>query len=141
VKAPPVIAAARPELPDWRRFHWPIWLGLVGLAVALFVLWKFEPRGQFFYPQCWMYRMTGFQCPGCGGLRATHALLNGDIAAAWKLNPLVVGLAPVAGWFAMIAALRWWRGITLPNPFGHRYAIAVFIGLLVGFGIGRNLNF
>lgn len=86
-----------------------------------------------------MYRVTGLQCPGCGGLRATHALLNGDIVAAWKLNPLFVVLLPVFGWLGVVFGLWWWRGISVPNPFGHRYAIAILIGLVLGFGIARNL--
>lgn len=140
MKAPPVIAAARPVSPDWRRFRWVAVPALLMLAVAGFVLWKYEPRGQPFYPQCWMYRATGILCPGCGGLRATHALLNGDIVAAWRLNPLVVASVPIVGWLGVVFALRWWRGIELPNPFGHRYAIMTLIGLALGYGIGRNLG-
>jgi len=142
VKPPPVIvgetgsgtAAAR----GWGR-GW--WLAVPAVAAAAFVLREFEPRGQFFYPQCWLYRLTGLQCPGCGGLRATHALLNGDIVAAWRLNPLAVALVPVAGWVSLALGLRAFRGIELPNPFGQRYAIAVLMGLVVAFGIGRNLRF
>jgi len=123
------------------RIHWGWWVGAACLALALLVLRQFEPRGQFFYPQCWMYRFTGILCPGCGGLRAVHALLNGNLADAWRLNPLVVALVPVAGWVTLSTGLHQWRGIHLPNPFGHRYAIAVMIGLLIAFGIGRNLRF
>lgn len=118
---------------------WRFWvLPVLCLAGALWVLREFEPRGQFFYPRCWLYVWTGIQCPGCGGLRATHALLNGDLAAAWRLNPLVVLLAPVAGWVAMTLGLRQVRGIELPNPFGHRYAIAVLVGLSIAYTLGRN---
>ena len=32
--------------------------------------------------------ITGIPCPGCGGIRATQCLLNGDFANALYTNPL-----------------------------------------------------
>lgn len=115
------------------------WLGLLAGAGVLLILRQVEPKGQFFYPRCWMWVLTGLQCPGCGGLRAGHALLNGDIVKAWQLNPLVVALVPVGAWLGLVYGLRGWRGIELPHPFGHRYALCVLVGLIAGYGIGRNL--
>lgn len=52
---------------------------------------------QSFWPKCPIYWTTGIYCPGCGGLRATSALLQGDLAAAANQNilifliPLLVG--------------------------------------------------
>jgi uncharacterized membrane protein YhdT len=136
--APPVIgeSAATAAGP-------PRWLAGLGLACILAALWllrEFEPRGQPFYPRCWLFVLTGIECPGCGGLRAAHALLNGDVARAWSLNPLAVALAPVAGWVVLATGLKRHRGVSLPNPFGHRYAIAVLLGITVGFAIARNLR-
>ncbi|MGC5014077.1 DUF2752 domain-containing protein [Streptosporangium sp. DT93] len=54
--------------------------------------------------------LTGLYCPGCGGLRAVHALAHGDPLTALGLNPLVVVLIPVA----IVLWGRWtlgaWRG-------------------------------
>jgi hypothetical protein len=49
---------------------------------------------QAYWPKCPIYWTTGIYCPGCGGLRATSALLNGDIVAALNQNVFVF-LAPV----------------------------------------------
>jgi hypothetical protein len=49
---------------------------------------------QAYWPKCPIYWTTGIYCPGCGGLRATSALLNGDIVAAVNQNVFVF-LAPV----------------------------------------------
>lgn len=40
--------------------------------------------------------LTGYDCPGCGAQRALHALLHGDIAAAWGYNPALFFLIPLA---------------------------------------------
>ena len=41
---------------------------------------------------------VGVTCPGCGSMRASHFLLNGDLAQAWRHNPamLILGV-PVMG--------------------------------------------
>ena len=44
-------------------------------------------------PGCWFRRYTGIACPGCGGTRSTRALLEGDIAGAFRYNfffPLIL---------------------------------------------------
>src|SRR5258708_12932239 len=35
----------------------------------------------FMFPVCPFKALTGWNCPACGGLRLTHALLHGDIPA------------------------------------------------------------
>ena len=43
--------------------------------------------------------VTGWNCPGCGGLRMTHDLLHGDLSAAVVDNVfLLVGLPLLALW-------------------------------------------
>ena len=51
------------------------------------------------YPQCPFKWLTGWNCPFCGGLRMTHDLLHGDLAAAVNDNVfLLVGIPMLAGW-------------------------------------------
>lgn len=47
--------------------------------------------------------LLGMACPGCGGLRATHDLVHGDVASAWAHNPLVVLALPVL----LALVVRW----------------------------------
>ncbi len=42
------------------------------------------------YMFCPMYAFTGVLCPGCGGTRATLALLRGDLLLSLRCNPSVV---------------------------------------------------
>jgi Protein of unknown function (DUF2752) len=54
------------------------------------------------YPLCPFKWLTGWNCPFCGGLRMTHDLLHGDLAASINDNVfLLVGIPVLAGWLLM----------------------------------------
>ena len=117
---------------------WLIGGTVVALAVGV-LIWRFEPRGQFFFPRCWLHETTGLLCPGCGSTRALHALMHGDLRTAWRFNPLAVMAVPLTGAFAVRQARGVWTGRWWPNPLGNRYVIACLLGTVFGFGVLRNL--
>ena len=80
--------------------------GLLIFLGAATVLFFFEPGAYRFYPRCLFYQTTGLLCPGCGSLRATHQLLHGHIAAALRLNALLVTAIPVGSWVVVRSFLR-----------------------------------
>lgn len=87
-----------------RQVGW--WLGGVLLAAAgIAALYLFNPNtADSPFARCIFQTLTGFWCAGCGITRALHALVHGDIARAFAMNPLAVLLAPCA-------ALAWaWAG-------------------------------
>jgi hypothetical protein len=126
--------------------HSPWRIGAVAAAAlavtaAVAVLFVFDPSTAGFFPVCTLHEMTGLQCPGCGGLRAVHQLSHGHLAAAWRLNPLLVALLPVALWLGLREAVRAvtgreWPGIVTRPVFGWLLAAAVVL-----FGILRNVPF
>lgn len=71
-------------------------------AVALFAaaattgflyLYFVDPLTSPLAPPCLFTAVFGFRCPGCGSLRALHALAHGDVRNAWDLNkPLLIAL-------------------------------------------------
>ena len=52
-------------------------------------------------PNCFFHAFTGYYCPGCGGTRATFALLHGDILKSLFYHPFVGYVATVGGWFML----------------------------------------
>ena len=68
----------------------------VAAAAAIGVVYvsDVDPGVAGHYPTCPFLAVTGLYCPGCGTLRAVHAMGHGDLTTAWARNPLaVVGLA------------------------------------------------
>jgi hypothetical protein len=59
-------------------------------------------RSGSLFPQCPFKLLTGWNCPACGGLRMTHDLLHGDLAAAVIDNVfLLVGLPALLAWILL----------------------------------------
>jgi hypothetical protein len=108
------------------------------LLAALTALFFFDPARHSLYPQCTLKRMTGWDCPGCGGLRATHQLLHGNVRAAFALNPLLFMVAPVVLWWLVAESARG-RGRRFIGPFDHWAGVAAFVGAVAVFGVLRNL--
>jgi hypothetical protein len=100
------------------------------LAVAiagagLLVLYRFDPVTTRGFPQCVFHALTGLQCPGCGTTRALHALLHGNVPAAWHFNAALFVVAPfvvtahvwpefrthrATAWAAVAFTMAWWVG-------------------------------
>ncbi len=68
---------------------------LAGLSALLIVLYLFDPSTEAFFPPCPTNALTNLYCPGCGTLRALHALVHGNIAEAASQNILAVILLPL----------------------------------------------
>jgi len=107
----------------------------IGLAATVYF---FNPSAHHFYPVCQFHRLTGLNCPGCGGTRALYALLHGDVPTALRDNALLVaGLAGTGlrgGWFA----LNWLRGRRNGEFIPARYLLPLLVAI-GGFGVLRNL--
>jgi len=109
-----------------------------GLSLALHFR---DPHTQGSWGFCPVKALTGWDCPGCGGLRAVHDLTHLDLGAAASSNLLFVVAIPlvVAAWFAWTR--RAWRGqgrwvpaIRHPLLWGQLALVA-----LAAFTILRNL--
>ncbi|MFY1599760.1 DUF2752 domain-containing protein [Micromonospora sp. WMMD737] len=86
----------------------------------------------FVFPPCPFLTMTGCLCPACGGLRMTHDLLHGDLAAAFVDNPFVlIGLPLLLAWML----LRRFQG----KPTANTPVFVVVITAAVVWTVARNL--
>lgn len=107
-------------------------------AAAMAVVGAVDPDEPGRYPRCPVLALTGRYCPGCGGLRGTHALAHGDLAAALGSNALAVaGIAAVAAALAvwLVAAVRG-RPVPTRPP---RASGGALIAVAAAFTLLRNL--
>ena len=65
-------------------------LGLLLLAVALYYFFLNPYQQTDFFMSCPFYKITGYQCPGCGSQRAFHDILHFHFLGAFKQNALFV---------------------------------------------------
>ncbi len=89
-----------------RRHATERWAWVAGGAAAVGLLALRDPNTSGSYGFCPLLAVTGLDCPLCGGLRGTSALLHGDVATALDHNallPLFLGVAIV---FAVTAFVR-----------------------------------
>ena len=114
------------------------WLTLAVAAVYLFI---FEPGKTGYFPVCTFRALTGFACPGCGSTRGLHALLHGDVVAAFKFNPLFVLSLPflLYAFFRFTSAAIQGRQLK-GNQLDAKY-IRIIFGVVLFFWIFRNTPF
>lgn len=114
------------------------WLTLAVAGVYLFI---FEPGKTGIFPICPFRALTGFACPGCGSTRAMHALVHGDVIAAFKFNPLFVMSLP----FLFYAFVRFTSAAIKGRPLKGNQLDAKYIwtifGVVLFFWIFRNTPF
>lgn len=110
-------------------------LGAAGIAL----LYVFDPRNPGVLPTCPFLSLTGCYCPGCGTLRALHALLRGDVASAFGYNVLAVLALPFIAYSYATGAMRTF-GLRSPRPvFVHPGLIWALLALVVAYWALRNL--
>ena len=132
-----------------RGWHWLFftrpgnrWLSVVALllAIAAVGLLRF---GLHLLPPCWFFEITGLHCPGCGGVRATLALLRGEVLVAlWYNFPVVaayLALAVFGVYFLWNAWLR--RDYRSPWPRVSLKTALVLVLIILAFWVVRNLPF
>jgi hypothetical protein len=140
-EAPDVVSPPTPGSTTWagsalRRRNAVIAAGALGASCAYIAL--VDPSSSAAYPQCPLKLLTGLDCAFCGGLRATHALLTGQVGAGLDHNILVVLLAP----FALYAGVQWFLaqwGVPL-RPLPTRTWMAwVLLGVALAYSVVRNM--
>lgn len=109
-----------------------------GLLFAA-LIYTYSPTVTSLYPRCLLHAVTGLYCPGCGSLRAMHALLHGRIREAVDWNVWLVVILPIlAGYllaqlYSAVRHDRYWVS-RAPIP-----VLGVLIAAGLVFGVLRNL--
>jgi hypothetical protein len=136
VIAPPASPPRRAPLPAWA-----LAAGATALGLALLLLWRVDPALPGFYPPCPVRALTGYHCPGCGSLRALHALLHGEVARAFRQNPLAVALLPLIILGLVQQARPRLTPWLAPSSAAPPWRLWAIFTLVVGYGLLRNLPF
>jgi hypothetical protein len=134
-------SAPPPPVESSRSWPLPLLLALGFLAlIGLGLLFLFDPARHALYPVCLFKKMTGYDCPGCGGLRSVHQLLRGEVWEAVQLNAMVVVAFPL---LAVWAVRAWMRSRNVLRSPGKPLMVWAWllILLIVLFGVVRNLPF
>ena len=116
--------------------------GTAALVVAACVVrYAFPPERSALYPQCPFHAMTGLHCPGCGTLRALHALVHGDLRAALGHNLLTMLSLPFLAYDFLSRARQALWGRPLPWPITSAVWVWLLLAVILAFWLLRNLPF
>jgi len=110
-----VLVSARAEPAAVARGPRSVLLPMGVAAVALMsagVVAAVDPNVAGHYPTCPFLAVTGLYCPGCGALRAIHALAHGDLVTALARNPLTV----VAVGYLVVTWVFWLQRAATGKP-------------------------
>ncbi|NQU09674.1 DUF2752 domain-containing protein [bacterium] len=84
---------------------------------------------------CVFHELTGWYCPGCGATRAAIQLAHGHWAEAFRMNPALVCLLPLAAYGLIRAGRPEHRA-----PLRIRPAwIGVLVAVILIFAVVRNI--
>lgn len=117
-------------------------LGVAAITLAAFAFVRaVDPNQPGHYPTCPFLFLTGLYCPGCGTLRAMHALGHADVVAAIGLNPLAVATLPFLVFWWARWTLRSWQGRPVRTSLAHPAYLWVFLAAVIVYWVVRNLPF
>lgn len=104
-----------------------VWAGILAtLLVFLGVVYFFvDPMEVRWMPRCLWKMTTGTDCPGCGSQRMAHALMHGDLRAAWQANAYALCMLPLLGGMVWLEFSR----ERYPRLYRRVHAPAVIWGL------------
>ena len=114
---------------------------VVIIVVGLIILYGiFDPATSIVAPKCLFKTLTGYDCPSCGGQRALHALLNGEISRAFMLNPFLFIATPVIVAIAYTSFSNGKLAQHLKPIVQSSTAIGIYLLLYIGWWIVRNTS-
>jgi len=109
-------------------------------VVLIIILYTLNPTEYKYYPPCYFKEITGYLCPGCGGIRATHLLLRGQIIEAIKSNLLIVLFIPIISYYLISEIIFLLFNKKLPPFNPPLFVVIIFIVVIICYWIFRNIN-
>lgn len=117
-----------------------IWVALVILiSGAAIMLRLFNPVRSWIFPPCPFRAITGWKCPGCGTLRGLHQLLQGNLYAAWQLNPLMLLMLPFLGYAFIAYTWKVFKGKPLLKIYFSARQTWLLLIIILVYWVARNI--
>jgi len=93
---------------------------------------------EYFFISCPFYKITGYQCSGCGSQRAFHEILHLNFEEAFRQNALVLIAIP---YFSLIFITSFFQEkfAKLRQLLIGKKTIIILFVIVILFGIFRNL--
>lgn len=99
----------------------------------------FDPAHAHLAPKCMFHTLTGLDCPSCGGQRALHSLLNGEVWLSVRYNPFLWLCAPYILLLLYTSIFRGERTERLYNWLTSKRVVWSFLALYIVWWVVRNL--
>ncbi|MGK8487763.1 DUF2752 domain-containing protein [Nocardia asiatica] len=115
----------------------PLLVAGVGIGVGVLLHLR-DPHIEGSYGTCPVYALTGWYCPGCGGMRAVHNLTDGQVIDALHSNLLALPLVLAFAVWVTDWTVRAWRGQKMRLPSISRTAMWSFFAFLAVYTVLRN---
>ncbi len=110
----------------------------ISLLLLLFLYRNFDPSSSYLAPKCLFKFVTGLDCPGCGGQRALHAFLRGDISASFRSNPFLWLVLPYLIFLVISALLGEDFLPSLYRKLRSRFVVCIYLLLFFFWWVIRN---
>jgi len=114
-------------------------LVFIGFGIGIYYFYSNNPASKESpFVVCITKTVTGYDCPGCGGQRAFHELLHGNLIEAAKLNLFIYFFAPLLLFIFLKVTLKPF-GINLPDIIlSTKWLFGILVAILV-FTVVRNV--
>lgn len=109
---------------------------------SIVLLYKyFNPLEHALLPKCPIKMITGLDCPGCGGQRAAHHLLNGELQLSFTQNPLLFIFTPylLLGFYIQLIPQPTTKELQLKRIFYSQKAMTILGIISLLYAASRNI--
>lgn len=121
---------------DKKKLKLSIFLFIIGIGIGGVVTYLF--LNNILKIPCFFHLVTGYYCPGCGITRMVISLFKFEFIQAFRYNPLLFLLLPLA---VIYFGICWWRWLHNKQMYKVPNFIWIFLLIVVLlFGLLRNTD-
>lgn len=123
-----------------RTIMWVV-VAILAIAALLPLYFYFDPAHSYLAPKCMFRLLTGLDCPSCGGQRALHSLLNGDVWLSIRYNPFLWLVVPYVVFVVVSSLFKHPAATRLYDSLTSRGVLLTYVAIYMIWWVVRNLPF